>query len=142
MHIDRRFATLILVLALAMGMTSHAADPTPRFAHEHISWAEWQTYLEEVTLVPDVRCEDTKRNERYCVSDSLTSIWVFTKSGHPAHPAVSTGVFVTYPKGYGVLHRAYYGGDEPAFRAWAVSALGDLLILDKWKQAAWRNAGT
>ena len=55
---------------------------------------------------------------------------------------LSTGVFVTYPKGYGVLHRAYYGGDEPAFRAWAVSALGDLLILDKWKQAAWRNAGT
>jgi hypothetical protein len=141
-HINLRFATLMLVLALAVGMTSRASDPTPRFAHEHISLAEWQTYLEEVTLVPDVRCEDTKRHERYCVSDSLTSIWVFTEPGHPAHPAVSTGVFVTYPQSYGVVHRAYYAGDEPAFRAWAVSALGDLLILDKWKQAASRDAGT
>jgi hypothetical protein len=31
--------------------------------------------------------------------------------------------------------------NEPAFRAWAPSALGDLLILDKWKQAAMHKAG-
>jgi len=134
MRLSLRFIILVVAVALVVSTVGRAEPPPSRFSHEHISVAEWQTYLDEVKSVPDVRCEDTKRFEHYCTSDSLTSIWVFTEPGHPAHPAVSTGVFYMNSITYGILNKGYFAGDEAAFRAWAAHALGDLLILDKWRQ--------
>jgi hypothetical protein len=139
MRVKRCFDILFLILGLAVTGTALAADPPPRFPNEHISLADWQAYLDEVKLIPDVHCEKSRRSELYCVSDSLTSIWVFTETDHPAHPAVSTVVLAVYTHSDGMLFRAYYAGNESAFRAWAVSAIGDPPIMDKWMQAPFKG---
>jgi hypothetical protein len=139
MRIKRRFDALFLVLALTVTSSALAADPPPRFPGEHISLADWQSYLDEVKSIPDVRCEITQQHELYCVSDSLTSIWVFTEKDNPAYPAVATGVLVVYPHADGILFRAYYAGNEPAFRAWEGYAIGNPAIVDKWMRAAFKG---
>ena len=134
MHINRSRETLFLILGLAMSVSAVAADPPPRFANEQITLADWQIYLDEVTSLPSVICKDTPRYERSCVSESLKSVWVFTRQGHPAHPAVSTGVLVVYTHAAGILLRGYYAGNESAFEAWVASAFSDVPNLDKWTQ--------
>jgi hypothetical protein len=89
-----------------MSCSALAADPPPRFLNEHISLADWQAYLDEVKSIPDVQCDKTQHSELYCVSDSRTTAWVFTTEGHPAHPAVATGVLATYGQvAAGILFR-------------------------------------
>jgi hypothetical protein len=128
-----RAANLILAIAFAMSSSAFAADPSARFPNEQISLADWQAYLDEVKLISDVHCDVTPKNELYCLSDSRGSVWVFTIDGHPAHPAVVTGVMVTAPHGgSGMLLRAYYGGNESAFRAWQGLALGYRPIFREW----------
>jgi hypothetical protein len=138
MRIKQRFDTLILILGFAV-TSSALADPPAKFPDEHISLADWQAYLDEVKSIPDVRCENTQRHELYCVSDSRTSIWVFTEKENPAHPAVATRVLVIYPRSDGILFRAYYAGNEPAFRAWEGYAIGNPPIVDKWMQAPFKG---
>jgi hypothetical protein len=115
-----------LILFLASVSVLGAGPPPPRFPREHITLTEWGAYFDEVRSVADVRCEDTPRKEIYYISNSLTSAWVFTKEGHPAHPAVAAGI----------LLRAYYAGDEGAFNAWAAAALRDPPVFKKWMQSA------
>ena len=134
MRIKIGCATLWAILGIS-GSSAVAADPPPRFPDEQITLAEWQTYRNEVTSVPDVRCNNTQRHEFLCVSESLKSVWAFTELGHPAHPAVSTGVLVVYPQSSGILFRGYYAGDEAAYYKWAPNAYSHLRLLDKWTQA-------
>lgn len=135
MLIKRPFDALFLILALTVMNSALAADPPPRFPDEHISLADWQAYVHEVKSIPGVQCENTRQHELYCLSDSLTSIWVFTEKDNPAYPAVATGVLVVGPHADGFLLRAYYAGSEAAFRAWEGQAIGNLRIVDKWMQA-------
>jgi hypothetical protein len=126
-----------LILSFVATLALAAEPPPPRFPNEHISSADWETYLSEVRSVADVHCEDTPRKETYCISNSLTSAWVFTKAGHPAHPAVATGVLDAHPPvAAGILFRGYYAGDETAFRAWEAQALGNPPIFDQWTRSA------
>jgi len=138
----RYVETLFLIFGFAVSSCVLAADPPPRFSHEHINLTEWQSYLNEVTSIPGVHCEKTQKSELYCISDSQISVWVFTVDGHPAHPAVATGVLVVYGQAAaGILFRAYYAGDETAFLAWEARALGNPPIVDTWMQAVaegWR----
>ena len=138
MGIKNSRATLCLVLGI-FATSAVAADPPPRFLNDQITTAEWQTYRDEVTSAQDVRCENTKRHEVLCVSESRKSLWVFTVLGNPAHPAVSTGVLVVYPQASGILFRGYYAGDEAAYYKWAPSAYSGLPILDQWTQAPFRR---
>lgn len=135
MRIKIHSATLSIILAIISAAPADAAGPPPRFPREQITLTEWQTYRDEVTSIPDVRCENTQRNEILCVSESLKSVWAFTELGNPAHPAVSTGVLVVYAHSSGILFRGYYAGNEAAYDKWAPNAYSDLPILDKWTQA-------
>jgi hypothetical protein len=136
MNTRRNIETLFLIFGFAVSSCVLAADPPPRFPHEPITPTEWESYLSEVNAIPDVRCEKTPKSELYCVSDMRTSVWVFTIEGHPAHPAIATGVLVVYGQAAaGILFRGYYAGDESAFRAWEAGALGNPPVFDKWMQA-------
>jgi hypothetical protein len=135
MRIKFGHATLLLALGLSGGFVT-AADPPPRFPNEQITLSDWQTYLDEVRSIPDVRCQNTPRRELSCLSDKLRAIWVFTSPGHPAHPAISTGVLVVYSQSAGILFRGYYAGDELAFNAWAPDAYRNLTVQDKWTHDA------
>ena len=138
MRIKVGHATLSLVLWLS-GNFAMAGDPPPRFPNEQISLADWQEYLDEVRSIPDVQCQNTPRHELSCLSDKLRAIWVFTIPGHPAHPAVSTGVLVVYTRSAGILFRGYYAGDLSAFNAWAPDAYRNLTIQDKWTHDAFTH---
>jgi hypothetical protein len=132
-----RATNVILTLAFAMSSSASVADPPPRFPNEHITLADWQAYLGEVKLIPDVHCDVTPKSELYCLSNSRASAWVFTTEGHPAHPAVVTGVLATYGlAAAGIMFRAYYAGSESAFRAWEGYALGNPPIFQEWQQMA------
>jgi hypothetical protein len=124
-----------LLFALAASFCTFAAEPPPRFPQQQITLAEWQAYLDEVTSLPGVVCKDTQRHEVSCVAESLKSVWVFTAPGHPAHPAVSTGVLVVTANAAAILSRGYYAGNESAFYAWVADAYRDVPNLDKWTQA-------
>jgi hypothetical protein len=138
MRFSQGSTTLCLTLGLLAG-AAFAADPPPRFPNQQITLADWQTYLDEVRSIPDARCHNTQTRELYCVSDALKSVWVFTAPGHPAHPAVSTGVLVVYPQSAGILAGGHYAGSESAFYEWEGNSWSNDPILDKWLQAAFTH---
>ena len=130
-----------LTLVGLMTLAAAAADGpvTPRFATERISTEQWNSYLAEVKAVPDVRCKDAPSNQYICDSSSQRAIWVFTREGHPAHPAVSRGVMVFQPHqrgdvSVGIDRSGHYAGDRAAFEAW----MKEFEALDKNQVAQWQ----
>ncbi|HUI62192.1 MAG TPA: hypothetical protein VLX90_18345 [Steroidobacteraceae bacterium] len=108
-----------------MLVATAAADGqiSPRFATSQISSEQWQTYLSEVKVVADVQCKVDADSKAYmCRSSAQRTLWVFTRKGHPAHPAVFRGVIVIQqtPQGPSVdLDRSgHYAGNRAAFEVW------------------------
>jgi hypothetical protein len=69
----------------------------------------------------DTLCRDDPPNEFICSSGSQQSIWVFTRPGHPAHPAVSRGVvikLVASGQKVRIERSGHYAGSAQAFEAW------------------------
>ena len=120
----RRFALGGLVLAVAITAPAWAdRDPKgPRFATEKISVAELNGFRIEVREMPGVRCIELASNQTQCESKVNNTVWVFTREGHPAHPAVSRRVTVLMQTSGGnavlVNRTGHYAGDALAFRLW------------------------
>jgi len=119
-----RFALGALVLAATITTPALAdRDPKgPRFATEKISVAELNGYRIEVHEMPNVRCVDLASNQTQCESKVQNTVWVFTREGHPAHPAVSRRVMVLMQTASGnavlVNRTGNYAGDPLAYRTW------------------------
>ena len=125
-----------VLIATVIGAPSFAdRDPAgPKFAAEKISVAEWNGFWVEVHGMPNVRCVDLPAKQTQCESKVKNTAWVFTREGHPAHPAVSRRVMVLMQTGSGnaviVNRTGHYAGDALAFRAWMkeFTALDDQLV--------------
>jgi hypothetical protein len=112
-----------LVLASVPATVARATEAqAPRFPQSQITKDQWNAYLAEVQKMPDTLCRDNLPNEFICSSGSQQSIWVFTRSGHPAHPAVSRGVIVKVVASTGqevrIERSGHYAGSPKAFEAW------------------------
>lgn len=123
---------------LAVLTTAKADGPIPpRFPTTQISEEQWNAYLTEVKAVPDVRCKDAASKQYICDSSSQHTIWVFTRGGHPAHPAVSRGVMVIQQSAQsttvGIDRSGHCAGDRAAFDAW----MKEFSVLDKKQIAQW-----
>lgn len=112
---------------------------TPRFPNARISVEQWSAFFAQVKAVPDVRCEDAPLNQYICDSSAQRTIWVFTREGHPAHPAATRGVMLFHPNETGVSvgidRYGYYAGDQAAFEAW----MKEFRLLDERQVAQWRS---
>lgn len=88
----------LLLLCDLFATTAVRADapPAPRFPTEQISLEEWSAYFKEVQSTPGVACEVIARARIEQCGQSQPSaskfgsgiIWIFTREGHPAYPAV------------------------------------------------------
>jgi hypothetical protein len=120
-----------LVFGLALPTYADESDTKPpidsRFSSAHITVDEWQKYLDEVKSSSTATCTESENKEYVCYSDVKTMIWIFTRPGHPAHPAVTVGVLVrnegSVGKGALIQGGGHYAGDEQAFRTWWRTAL-------------------
>jgi len=140
MEASRFFAALVLIGALALDTpTLGDVSTPPRFPSGQISVADWKGYLTEVKAISDVHCQDYAANQYVCDSRERRTIWVFTREGHPAHPAVSRGVMVVSKTDSGTIigidRSGHYAGDADAFRKW----MSEFVILDKRQVAEWNQ---
>jgi hypothetical protein len=141
----KRLCTVLLG-SLLLGLLNPAlADGpiAPRFATGHITPEEWAQYLEEIKAKPGVHCEDAAANQYICDSSAERTIWVFTREGHAAHPAVSRGVMIATPTAQGTTlgidRSGHYAGDKVAFDAWIKEfAKLDRRQVEQWSQALQR----
>jgi hypothetical protein len=136
-HLMRLSAVLASFLVL---VTAQADDPiSPGPTTPQISMEQWRAYLAQVKAVPDVHCEDAAANQYICDSASQRSIWVFTREGHLAHPAVSRGIMVIQQTSQGtrvgIDRSGAYAGDRAAFEAW----IKEFAVLDKREVAQWQS---
>ena len=123
-------SVLLLVAASGIQPRSVAAEiVAPRYPSDRITLEQWRAYLTEVKAVPDVKCIDYVQDQYVCDSSMQRTIWVFTREGHPAHPAVSRGILRQTPdSGFlGIDRSGHHAGDQTAFYRWMM----DFVDLDR-----------
>jgi hypothetical protein len=136
----RLVGCLWLTLSGFLALAAVADGPiAPRFATPHIYVEQWSVYLAEVKSVPDAHCRNAPSNQYICDSALQHAIWVFTREGHPAHPAVSRGIMVIQQTAQGVTvgidRSGHYAGDRAAFDEW----MKEFVPLDQNQAARWQS---
>jgi hypothetical protein len=126
-----------LLLELPVGYCGDA--PPSRFSSTHITVDEWRMFLAEVTGTSGVRCRDVLTNQLQCDSKSQATIWIFTRAGHPAHPAVTRAILRASGSQLGIDRTGHYAGSESAFRAWMSQFVDlDQRSVNEWSRAVRR----
>jgi hypothetical protein len=129
---------LTLVGVLAISVADADGPIPPRFDTTQISAQQWSAYLAEVKALPDAQCREAPANQYICDSSAKRTIWVFTREGHAAHPAVSRGVMVIQQTAQGATvgidRSSHYAGDRAAFDAW----MKEFAPLDHKQVAQWQ----
>jgi hypothetical protein len=106
------------------------------YTTERIALAQWEKMLAEVKSQPGSKCEGSEGNQYICDIASPPTIWVFTRPGHPAHPAASSGVMVFRKNTIDIDRSGYYAGDRTAYIVW-MEAFG---VLDARQILGWKNS--
>jgi len=133
---------LNLVLLGLFALTAANADGQvpPRFATTEISTQQWNDYFDEVRAIPNIQCKAAPLNQYICNSAEQHTIWVFTREGHNAHPAVSRGVVVMQQTDQGATvgidRSGHYAGNAAAYDVW----MKQFARLDKVQIAQWQSA--
>jgi hypothetical protein len=136
----------VICVALCAGLAGLSAQSvlganviSPRYPTKQITREQWQVALDEVKAIPDVRCVDYVAYQYVCDSAARSTIWVFTKSGHPAFPAFTRGVMIVKQGEGGTIigidRSGHYAGDASAFDAW----IDSFVALDKRQVAEWES---
>jgi hypothetical protein len=123
---------------IAQSVAQQTAKPPPRFLTAKVTTDQIDKYRAEVEAIPDIHCHDIWAHQRECSSKARFTIWTFTLSGHPAHPAVSRGILLVEQTGRGSLlgidRSGHYAGERGAFEAW----MKELQVLDQKEVAQWQ----
>jgi hypothetical protein len=114
-----------------------SAAPAATFRHKttHLSLEGWRELLAEVESRPGMKCENHDYFQYICDTPNPLSIWVFTRPGHPAHPAATQGVMVM-PNGVIDIDRiGFYAGDQFAYERW----MKEFITLDARQIEVWEK---
>ena len=127
--------TVIAVFALLFVV---AAIDAPRAAYTTslVTAAQWSKMLVDVKSQPGMKCQDRENNQLICDVTSPPTIWVFTRPGHPAHPAATKGVMIFRDSVVDIDRTGYYAGDRSAFMAW----MEEFGVLDARQIELWKNS--
>ena len=119
LHHISAFGSSTLCVALLTGCAS--TPPGLPIVEGPASPDELQRYEAVIQARRDVHCAESGELQVTCESKAGLA-WIFTRSGHPAHPAVSASVWVWYqtPQGQNIrVDRAgQFGGDKAAYEVW------------------------
>jgi Protein of unknown function (DUF4019) len=106
---------LILVLSLITCAAALGQEFKP-YPRANISVAQWQQYIEEVRQKHGSTAQDLDDQQLIVYRDDASStIYAFTKPGHPAHPAWITRKPEQRSNSVFVGQIGYFAGAEPAF---------------------------
>ena len=133
------FPLALLITMTASAVAQQQTPAPPRFATTKVTPDQIESYRSEVEAIPGVHCHDIWAQQRECSSSSRLTVWTFTLSGHPAHPAVSRAIMLVQQTAPGSLmgidRSGHYAGDDAAFEAWSKQ----LRVLDQKEVARWQS---
>jgi len=102
-----------IVFAGVLLLASASAQEYQPYAEAQITKSQWQSYFDQVKR--KFGSTQTHPSAKLVQFDSADTFWVFTESGHPAHPAWVTQQIVKMDGGLGMRQIGYFAGDESAF---------------------------
>src|SRR5438552_6946341 len=79
---------------------------------------EWRALLAEIQSRAGMRCENHDEFQYMCDTANPPTIWIFTRPGHPAHPAATRGMMVVNSGVIDVNRVGYYAGDKDSYDRW------------------------
>ena len=134
------FPLALLLATSAIALAQPSQPPPKRFPAEKITSEQLETYKSEVQAIPDIQCQEIEAHQRQCTSNAQFTIWIFTLSGHPAHPAVTQAVMLVQRDGQGarvgISRSGYYAGNSAAFDTW----MKEFHVTDQKQVAQWQSA--
>jgi hypothetical protein len=121
------------------GAAAVAFPSVPIFASEQISVSQWKAYLMAVSTVPSIRCDTDQRNQFVCVYPRKKTIWLFTQTGHPAHPAVTratmTRALTAVGNDFTIQRDGNYTGNAEEYKKWLRAIrLDDSRQINQWRR--------
>jgi len=110
----KNFWAAIAILSLTQApCAGQEFKPHPKAS---ITLAQWQAYFDEVKRKHGAAMQDIEAEKLLVFDDGATkTIYAFTKSGHPAHPAWITRKVEQRGDSIGINQIGYFAGDEPSF---------------------------
>jgi hypothetical protein len=106
---------LVASLLLLLSAPALAQDFKP-FPRANISVAQWQTYFDEVRSKHGANVQDIEDQKLLVYTDlATTTLYAFTKPGHPAHPAWVTRKPEQRNDSIFIAQIGYFAGDEAPF---------------------------
>jgi len=111
-------------LARFYGLVGHSQPQSVQFLRRYTRTQGFQristkSLVASLTGHSGFRCDTFGPQQLRCGSEHVPEIWWLTRSGHPAHPAVSRGLMLLGTTGETCLVRdGYYAGTEAPFAAW------------------------
>jgi ankyrin repeat protein len=131
-----RNRAIINALSDATHCVNSAIDgPRAAYATEFVTAAQWNKMLADVESRPGTKCLDRDDNQLICAATSPPTIWVFTRPGHPAHPAASKGVMTFRDRAVDIDRTGYYAGDRNTYTAW----MEEFRVLDARQIELWKE---
>jgi hypothetical protein len=112
MHI-KLYLSILAVAALAGPVSAQEFKPFPR---ANISAAQWTAYFDEVRTKHGSNVQDIDDQKLLIYTDAATTtLYAFTKPGHPAHPAWITRKPEQRNDNIFIAQIGYFAGEEPPF---------------------------
>jgi hypothetical protein len=109
----RFFAALLAALAAAGSAAAQEFKPFPR---ANITVEQWASYFDEVRSKHGSNVQDIDDQKLIIYTDiSTTTLYAFTKPGHPAHPAWITRKPEQRNDNLFIAQIGYFAGQEPPF---------------------------
>ena len=131
------FCFLMAVSATA-AVAAGVENVPPHLLTDRISPTQLASILAAVKAIPGIKCDEYVQFQYVCDSAAQRTIWIFTRQGHPAHPAYTRGTMVAR-KGsggtvLGIDRSGQYAGDPVAYDHWMKEFAG----LDDRQVSEWR----
>jgi hypothetical protein len=111
---------LVLLLTLCVTLSTSAQDLEWRFPDDRITFEQWTSYFDELAHKPGAVFTE---KDQHCIINLFSdpnqpALYVFTKPGHPAYPAVVIRAVITKEGQSQLVRHGHYAGDQAKFDKW------------------------
>jgi hypothetical protein len=96
-----------------------AGEPSLAATTTQTTRQQIEATIRGVRARPGISCKLSEaQDEVMCSASAETTIWVFTTTGHPGHPALVERTMVVQPDGLSIARHGKYAGSRPEFDRW------------------------
>lgn len=112
-------SAIVAMTAFFGALVVSSSEAEPRFANPQITREEWKQLYDRVRKQPEAKVRRMQYQIIITASHSkYISTYVFTRPGHPAHPAVVIHDAFSGDAEHTAELAAHYAGPQLAFEAW------------------------